>query len=111
MREIAYYQRLDQAGRVHWIDVSTDEATCPDGYCQMDLLKRFHVQCAQGHMYSGASGFARLWLELPGFWRYAGQVAMVTPVTVMLEWAYRVFLPLRPALQRMARQRLKRRLP
>ena len=110
-REIAYYQQLDQAGRVHWVDVSASDAVCPNGYCQVDLLKRFHVQCAQGRLYSGAAGFARMWLELPGLWRYAGQVAMWPPVTALLELGYRAFLPLRPTMQRMARQRLNRGLP
>jgi predicted DCC family thiol-disulfide oxidoreductase YuxK len=106
-REIAYYQGLDLAGRVNWVDVSATGAVCPDGYCQSDLLKRFHVQSPQGQMYSGAAGFARMWLELPGLWRYVGKVAVWPPVTAMLELAYRVFLPLRPAMQRMAKRNAK----
>lgn len=106
-REIAYYQRLDRAGHVQWVDVSAADAVCPNGYCQLDLLKRFHVQSAQGVMYSGAAGFARMWAALPGPWRYVGQVAMWPPITGLLEWGYRAFLPLRPWMQRIAQSGAK----
>lgn len=102
-REIAYYQRLDTAQRVAWVDVSGTDAACPDGYCQQDLLKRFHVRTPEGRWLSGAAGFAHLWLHLPGVWRYLGRVASWGPITWVLERAYRAFLPVRPWLQRRAR--------
>jgi predicted DCC family thiol-disulfide oxidoreductase YuxK len=107
-REIAYYQRLDTAGQMRWVDVSAADAPCPDGYCQHDLLKRFHVQCAQGRIYSGAAGFAHLWAALPGVWRYVGKVAMWPPMTWLLEVFYKAFLPLRPWMQRRAKAVLDR---
>ena len=57
-REIAYYQRLDISHKLAWVDVSLDDAICPDGYCQQALLKRFHVRTNDGQMFSGAAGFA-----------------------------------------------------
>jgi predicted DCC family thiol-disulfide oxidoreductase YuxK len=104
-REIAYYQRLDHGGRLKWVDVSTSDVVCPDGFCRVDLLQRFHVQSEEGQVYRGAAGFARLWLQLPVPWRYAGKVAMWPPVTVLLELVYVAFLLLRPALQRVAHRR------
>jgi predicted DCC family thiol-disulfide oxidoreductase YuxK len=107
-REIAYYQRLDRAGNVQWVDVSAADTACPDGYCQLDLLKRFHVQCEQGHMYSGAAGFARMWAALPSVWRYVGKVAMLPPITWLLELVYKAFLPIRPWMQKRAKAVLER---
>jgi len=107
-REIAYYQRLDRASNVQWVDVSTADVACPDGYCQLDLLKRFHVQCEQGQIYSGAAGFARMWAVLPGVWRYVGKVAMLPPITWLLELVYKSFLPIRPWMQKRAKAVLER---
>lgn len=104
-REIAYYQRLDASQRIEWVDVSRRGVSCPGGYCAQDLLKRFHVRTAAGRMYSGAAGFARLWCALPGMWRYVGHVASWPPITLVLELAYRAFLPLRPWMQRWAQRR------
>ena len=102
-REIAYYQRLDISRKLAWVDVSLNDASCPDGYCQQDLLRRFHVRTTDGRMFSGAAGFALIWTLLPGVWKYAGHIASFWPVTSMLELAYKAFLPLRPWLQRRAR--------
>jgi predicted DCC family thiol-disulfide oxidoreductase YuxK len=102
-QEIAYYQRLDISRRLAWVDVSLEDVICPDGYCQQDLLKRFHVKTHDGQMFSGAAGFAMMWSLLPGVWKYAGRIANFWPVTPLLELAYRAFLPLRPWLQRKAR--------
>lgn len=102
-REIAYYQRLDTFQRLAWVDVSQNQAICPDGYCQQDLLQRFHVRDLHGRMFSGAAGFALMWTLLPGAWKYAGHMASFGPITWLLELAYKVFLPLRPWLQRRLR--------
>jgi predicted DCC family thiol-disulfide oxidoreductase YuxK len=102
-REIAYYEKLDSARKLAWVDVSQTHASCPDGYCQQDLLKRFHVRTKQGQVVSGAAGFALMWTMLPGAWKYVGHLAQWWPVNTLLELAYRAFLPLRPWLQRRAR--------
>ena len=102
-REIAYYQKIDISRQLAWVDVSQTQAVCPDGYCQQDLLKRFHVRTNDGQVFSGAAGFAIMWTLLPGGWKYAGHIAKWRPVTLLLELAYRAFLPLRPWLQRRAR--------
>ena len=101
-REIAYYRRLDISGQLAWVDVSQNHAVCPEGYCQQDLLKRFHVKTRDGQVLSGAAGFAMMWTLLPGAWKYAGHIAKLWPVTSLLELSYRAFLPLRPWLQRRA---------
>ena len=102
-REIAYYQKLDIARKLGWVDVSQNHATCPDGFCQQDLIKRFHVRTNEGQVVSGAAGFALMWTMLPGAWKYAGLIAQWWPMNALLELAYRTFLPFRPWLQRRAR--------
>lgn len=101
-REIAYYQRLDKARVVAWRDVSapTSRADCPDGLCQTDLMKRFHVMDGTGQVFSGAAGFVRLWRVLPAPWSLLARVAGLPGVVHGLELAYRAFLPVRPWLQR-----------
>ena len=107
-REIAYYQALDVSRSLAWVDISLNHVICPDGYCQTDLLKRFHVRKPDGQMFSGAAGFALMWTFLPGAWKYAGRVASFGPVTCLLELAYQAFLPIRPWLQRRARAVLEK---
>jgi len=75
---------------------------CPDGYCQADLLARFHVLTAGGHMESGARAFAMLWMALPAPWPWFGRIAQWPGIGWLLERAYRLFLPLRPLFRRWA---------
>lgn len=104
-REIAYYQQLDKAQVVAWRDVSatTADADCPDGLCQTDLMKRFHVMDSAGQVFSGAAGFVHLWRVLPAPWSLLARVAGLPGVVHVLEMAYRAFLPVRPWLQRQFR--------
>ncbi len=95
--EIAYYQRLDTAQRVQWIDVAEPNAHCPIGYDQQTLLARFHVKDLHtSQIYDGAAGFAKLWQAMPTPWKQLGAVASLTPITWLLELGYRVTLKVRP---------------
>ena len=100
-REIAFYRTLDQAGKIHWEDVSTEAASCPVGLDRETLLKRFHVKdLITGEIHSGASGFARLWCSLPGIWRHLGKVAQIPVICSVMEWGYIQTLKIRPWLAR-----------
>lgn len=101
-REIAYYQRMDKTRVVAWQDVSVTAPLleCPDGLCQADLMRRFHVMDSAGQVFSGAAGFAHLWSVLPAPWPLLGRFAGFPGLVQMLELAYRGFLPMRPWLQR-----------
>ena len=100
-REIAFYRTLDQAGKIHWEDVSTEAASCPVGLDRETLLKRFHVRdVVTGEMHSGARGFAKLWCSLPGIWPYLGKVARIPGVAGVMEWGYILTLKIRPWLAR-----------
>lgn len=98
-KEIAYYQRLDKAQQVQWVDVAGPNPSCPVGYDQQTLLARFHVkEIATGQIYDGAAGFARLWQAMPAPWRQLGSFASLAPITWLLEFGYRITLKVRPKL-------------
>ena len=99
--EIAIYRSLPEATHMAWVDVSAGqdlgELSCAAA------MARFHVRDNQGRLFSGAAAFSRLWRAFPG-WRWLGCLSAWPPMSWLFEVAYRLFLPLRPALQRMARR-------
>jgi predicted DCC family thiol-disulfide oxidoreductase YuxK len=101
-REIAIYQRLPQAAALAWVDVSAGENLGADLNCQA-AMARFHVRDPQGRLFSGAAAFSQMWRMFPG-WRWLGYLSAWPPLSWMFEGAYRLFLPLRPALQRQVRR-------
>ena len=102
-REIAHVQGLAQrqgdAG-LCFVDVSAD-TTRPDAE-RAALLARFHVQRGDGTRLDGAAAFVAMWQRLPG-WRWLARLARLPGALPLLEVAYRGFLRVRPALQRLAR--------
>lgn len=107
-REIAHYEALARAPAVDpqavcFADVSDPGVPLPPGRTRAQLLRRFHVQRADGTLVDGAAAFVVLWARLPG-WRWLARAARVPGATPLLEMAYRAFLPLRPTLQRWARR-------
>lgn len=104
-REIAFYRRRRGADAIAWIDVSGPTSKRPaSDLCRDAALKRFHVRTADGRLVSGGRAFAELWAVLPAF-RFIGRVFRRPPMVWALEAAYRAFLPLRPAMQRLVRER------
>ena len=101
-REIGLYRGLDALQPVAWRDVSAPQAVLPNGGDQADYLARFHVQLADGTVLSGAAAFVALWSVLPG-WRWLGRVGRLPGMMTVMEMAYRLFLRLRPRMQRVAR--------
>ncbi len=97
--EIAHYRKLDTAGRVDFVDISSPAAETGPDLERKTALSRFHVRGRDGELESGAAAFVRLWRELPG-WRWLAMTARVPGVVWLMERAYRGFLPLRPRLAR-----------
>jgi predicted DCC family thiol-disulfide oxidoreductase YuxK len=98
-REIALMRRLDRRGSIDFIDVSS---ASPEA-CPVDrtaLLARFHAN-EGGRLLSGAAAFAAMWRAIP-LLRPLGLAARSPLVLSGLEAAYRVFLRMRPSLQRLA---------
>jgi predicted DCC family thiol-disulfide oxidoreductase YuxK len=101
-REIAFYRRLPQAVLIDWIDVSAGTDLGGVLSCEA-AMARFHVRDSQGRLFSGAAAFSRLWRVFPG-WRWLGWLSAWPPLSWVFEGAYRLFLPLRPSLQKWVRR-------
>ena len=101
-REVGVYRGLEPLQPLAWLDVSDAATPLPIGADRDACMARFHVRHGDGRLLSGAAAFVALWATLPG-WRWLARVAGLPGVTPLLEVAYRAFLKLRPALQRLAR--------
>ncbi|MEL6258598.1 MAG: DUF393 domain-containing protein [Pseudomonadota bacterium] len=97
-REIAFLKRLDRRGRIDFVEVQDETAACP--LDRAALLARFHAQERGRPLVSGAAAFAAVWRAIPWL-APVGHVARIPPVLWVGEQAYRVFLRVRPRLQRM----------
>lgn len=98
-REIALMRRLDRRGAICFVDATTEpEAACPID--RAELLARFHAS-EDGRLLSGAAAFAAMWRAIP-LLRPLGLAARAPLVLTVLEALYRVFLRIRPRLQRLA---------
>lgn len=100
-REIGIYRGLQSNTPVCFADVSDATQPLPDGSTREQLLARFHVRDADGRLLSGAQAFLALWAALPG-WRWLARLGRLPGVAWAMERVYRLFLRLRPALQRWA---------
>lgn len=96
-REIAAMRRLDRGGAIDFVDIADPCAPCPID--RGSALARFHVS-EGGRILSGAAASAAMWRAIPGL-RWLGLLARWRPVELVLEGAYRAFLKIRPALQRL----------
>jgi ubiquinone biosynthesis monooxygenase Coq7 len=106
-REIAHVQKLAASrsdSALSFMDVQPDGQACAfDPAERKRLLARFHVQRPDGSRLHGAAAFVAMWQRLPG-WRWLARLARLPGMLTLLEWAYRGFLRLRPALQALARR-------
>jgi predicted DCC family thiol-disulfide oxidoreductase YuxK len=101
--ELRYYTSRKGSEALRLIDVSGDGADPEPGLDRGDAMRRLHVRRPDGSLVSGAAAFASLWEALPG-WSRVGRAARAWPLAPVLEVAYRAFLPIRPALSRLARR-------
>ena len=98
--EINHYSQQEGAQSICFLDVSqVHEDALPAGVTRDQALARFHVQTSDGHIITGAQGFVEIWKILP-HWRWAAWLALRPGGILLLERAYRGFLPLRPILSK-----------
>ena len=103
-KEIALYQRADRQQAIDWLDVAQASGGLSLPLPRETLLKRFHVQRPDGEMVSGARAFIEVWAALPG-WRWLARLCRVPGMPSLLEVSYRIFLKLRPTLQKFQRRK------
>ncbi len=108
--EIGLYARQQGAAHLAFVNVAEPGAAAAAGLDPDKALARFHVRDAQGRLVTGARAFATVWDQLPS-WRWAARVAHLPGALVLLEGAYRLFLPIRPTLARFVTRLTKRRAP
>ncbi|MEL6876247.1 MAG: DUF393 domain-containing protein [Pseudomonadota bacterium] len=96
IREIRFMRRLDRDKRIEFVDISPADAICP--LDRQLMLDRFHAE-ENGRILSGAAAFAAMWRALPTL-RPLGRIARNRMVLKILEAGYRLFLRIRPQLQR-----------
>lgn len=99
-REIALMRRLDRRGAIDFVDATDVTSACPID--RDALLARFHAR-EDGRMLSGAAAFAAMWRAIP-LLRPLGLAARNPVVLARLERLYRLFLRVRPGLQRIVRR-------
>ncbi len=103
--EVAHYRRLDREGALQFVDATNPQAAraalAAAGIDENTALKRLHVVRPDGQVVSGARAFVAIWRQLPG-WRRLAPIAGAPPFIWVMELAYRLFLPLRPLLARLA---------
>ncbi len=98
--EISFYEKRGSRARFTNIAAGGD---APEEVGREAALKRFHVRRGDGALLSGAAAFAELWKATPG-WRWLGHVAAAPPAVWVGEGLYRLFLVVRPSLQRLVRR-------
>lgn len=106
--EIGYYQRRDLDRALCFVDISEPGAAPPEGVTRERAMKRFHVRASDGRVLSGAAAFVEIWTRLPG-WRRVARTASRPTVLTVLEWGYRIFLPVRPLISRLFARALRLR--
>ena len=113
-REISHLRGLAQrqdGSALCFVDIrGGDDAVALPPAERAALLARFHVQRSDGSRLDGAAAFVAMWARLPG-WRWLARVARWPGVLRLLEWLYRGFLRVRPALQAVARWQASARPP
>ena len=100
-REIGVYRNLQSEIPVCFADVNDTAVSLPAGTTRQELLARFHVQRHDGELLSGARAFLVLWAALPG-WRWLATAGRLPGAAWLMECFYRLFLRVRPAMQRWA---------
>ena len=99
--EINHYKRQQGAERLHFVDVSQEGSNPGPDLSPRDAMRRFHVRQSDGALVSGARGFIAIWQVLPR-WRWAARLGSIPGMASVMEFGYRIFLPVRPLLSKFA---------
>ena len=100
-REIGIYRGLQPDAPVCFSDVSDPASPLPCNTTREQLWARFHERGSDGRLLSGAQAFLALWAVMPG-WRWLARFGRLPGAAWLMERVYRLFLRVRPMLQRWA---------
>lgn len=99
--EIRHYASRHGGEDLTFVDVSDRSNNLGPDLSHDAARQRFHVRLPDGSLVSGARGFVMIWERLPG-WQWLARLARLPGVPWLLEGMYRLFLPVRPVLSRVA---------
>ena len=77
-----------------WVDASSCDEASLSGLDRSEVLRRFHVQEADGTLVSGAAAFVAIWRRLPAF-AWLAALTSSRPAIALLDAGYGVFLHVR----------------
>jgi predicted DCC family thiol-disulfide oxidoreductase YuxK len=97
--EIRHYRDQDSEQELAFVDVSDTGVQLPPDLSRQRAMARFHVMSRDGQLIDGARAFVAVWASLPK-WRWAARAAALPGVMRVLDMAYSVSLPVRPAISR-----------
>ena len=90
-REIAYYRRLDVAGRIRWVDISEDQGELDTfGVPYEVAMARLHAITADGQVTTGAYAFTHVWSLLP-YWHWLSRFLRLLRLVPALDCLYAMF--------------------
>ena len=98
--EVGHYAACKGGDKFAFVDVSKADALSGPDLTRDAAMKRFHVRRADGQLLSGAAAFVHVWRNLPG-WHWGARLASVPGALLVMEGAYRLFLPVRPFLSKL----------
>jgi len=86
-REIGYYQRLDSAARVTWLDIDADPSPLKShGVTPEQAMALIHAVDADGRLQVGVPAFLAVWEQLP-YWRVLPPLLRAVPMAIPLAGA------------------------
>lgn len=105
-REISYFRKLPSLVPIAWVDLSDANIDLPASLDRCSALERMHVRVNGQQYYQGAAAFALLWSQFRN-WRMLGWLLRLPPLTWCAELLYRLFLKIRPRVQRWVQKQEK----
>ncbi len=99
--EINHYASRIGRSKLQLVDVSMEGADLKSDLGVEDAMSRFHVRKPDGELLSGAKAFVEVWRLAPG-WTWAACLASIPGVLPIMEFSYRGFLLVRPAISALA---------
>mgnify|MGYP001799646213 CR=1 FL=1 len=98
-KEIDWYRK--RGTNAIFRDISKAE-NLPDDLNHEEAMARFHARGHGGQLISGGDAFIAVWAQTPGL-TWAAALAQPRPIRWLLERLYRLFLPVRPYIQKACR--------